>query len=302
MELRHLRYFVAVAEELHFGRAARRMHIAQPPLSQQIKQLEHELGAPLFTRTSHKVELAAAGHLLLPRARDILERTQSAVEAIKRMAEGEIGTITIGYVEEAVHFAFPQLINPFQAAYPGVECLLKDMHSTDQAEALQNGSIDIGFGYDRGGAANIESRSVLTGRIMLAVPSSHPLAAKKTANLARLRDESFIFPVRRQAPHLHDFFMSICNANGLVPNIKYTAEHIYIVMGLVRSGVGVTLFPDFLRQEEWQGVKILPISGAAHSLDMWASWRKDREESILIKRFLELLSETFSAGTGIAPA
>lgn len=288
MELRHVKYFLAVAEELHFGRAAKRLHIAQPPLSQQIKQLEDELGVVLFYRTNHKVTLAPAGELFLPHARDLLERAQASIDVVRQSARGKAGTIIIGYVDEAVHFVLPRVITGFQALYPGVQFTLTEMHSAQQVQALEEGRIHFGFGYSPGEGKNISCRPVLRGPIKLALPSCHALARQASVKLSDCRSEPFIFPVRASSPALYDFMLAFCSTRGLVPDIRYTAEHVYTVMGFVRANLGVTLFPGFMQDDEWPGVVTRPITGKASYMEMYASWN-NTHKPMLLSNFREVM-------------
>lgn len=292
MELRHITYFVAVAEELHFGRAAKRVHIAQPPLSQQIRQLEEELGAPLFYRTSKQVELTPAGEALLPHARTLLQQAQECAEVVRLAGKGETGTLHIGCVEEAVHFALPDLLAAYRAIHPHVKVQLIEMHSDQQLAALEAGKIDFAFGYSRAKAPDIVSQRVLKGRISLAIPASHPLAQLKSVNLSHCTDEPFIFPKRGTSPQLHDFLLSICRENDLAPRIPYTAEHIYTIMGLVRASCGITLFPEFLNQHEWPGVAFRPIHGKHHTLEMLTHYHAQRSQWPSHQSFINLLPKT----------
>ena len=293
MELRHLKYFVAVAEELHFGRAARRLHIAQPPLSQQIRQLEEELGEALFFRNNHRVELTAAGEAMLPHARQVLALAGESADIVMKSARGESGTISVGYVDEAVHTVFPGILEAFHRMYPAVHFRLRETHSNDQLNQLEAGSLDIGIGYSPAHVKCLNSVPILEGRVMLAVPAGHPLANKKLIHLSKCKEESFIFPVRESSPRLHDFFLSICDENGLIPDINYTAEHIYTVMGLVRSGLGITLYPEFLGKDMWPGVVVRPIAGRRQELQMYATWNVERQQSKLQRNFQDLLLNTF---------
>lgn len=290
MELRHIRYFIAVAEELHFGRAARRLHIAQPPLSQQIRQLEDELGCTLFIRDRHHVELSPAGELLLPQARILLQQAQACADVVRQSATGQKGVLVLGYVEEAVHFVFPAALQSFREQYPAVEVRLVEMHSYQQVEAVERGVIDFGFGYAPAGATGLAGEKVLSGEIELALPADHKLVRQRKAiKLEDCRDEPFIFPVQATSPQLYDFMLSICHSHGFTPNVSYTAEHIYTVMGLVRSGMGVTLFPGFIRRQEWPGVVVKPISGDTHRLDLNVIWNPRHAQWAIHQNFLATL-------------
>lgn len=290
MELRHLKYFIAVAEELHFGRAARRLHMAQPPLSTQIRQLEEELGVALFHRANRRVTLTNAGEVFLEEARSIMQRVDAGVHLARRADGGHAGTLSIGYVDEAVHFVLPPLLEEFRRLYPEVTVRLQEMHSSEQEAALECRRVDFTFGYTRPASEEMGVRAVLSGDVVLAMPATHPLARRRGIDLAMFADEPFIFPVRESSPHLHDLLMSLCHEAGVVPQIAHRAEHIYSVMGLVRCGAGVSLVPTFLRAEEWADVTFKKLGGVATRLEMVASWCSDLAGTRLHRNFIGLLA------------
>ena len=280
---------VIIVGKLKYFAVSTSAKIAQPPLSQQIRQLEDELGAPLFFRTKKKVELSPAGQALLPQAYALIKQAKQCAEAVRLSASGQSGSLRIGCVEEAVHFVFPSLLTRYRESHPAIKIQLIEMHSNDQLVALESGDIDFAFGYSEAQSPAIRSRCVMRGRICLAMDPQHPLSQQKTISLSKCDNEAFIFPRRTTSPQLYDFLLNICSESGLVPQIPYNAEHIYTVMGLVRAGCGLTLFPEFLNRQEWPGVIFRPLRGKQHYLQLLTHWKKDREEWTTQRAFIEHL-------------
>src|SRR5512133_1148541 len=187
IELRHLRYFVAVAEELHFGRAAQRLHIAQPGLSQQIQALESELGVSLLARTRRRVELTAAGQVFLDEGRRALAQVERAENLTRRAASGEIGRLTIGGTESATWVVLPELLRDFRRRYPNVDLAIREMPSPLQLEALRNGEIDVGFVRPPVGTDGLVARTILEERLGILLPKAHPLAKRSEIPIRVLR-------------------------------------------------------------------------------------------------------------------
>lgn len=269
MELRHVRYFIAVAEELHFGRAARRLHIAQPPLSQQIRQLEEEIGTPLFTRTSHKVDLTPAGAQFLPEARKILQQAESAVENAAKAGRGQLGTIVIGTVDVALHAVLPTVIKPFTRTNPEISIQLQVMNSSEQKCALMNKTIDFAFGYADLNEKGLTCIKAWTGTLMLAVAEDHPLAGARSVDLRRLGKEPFVFPERHLSPPIYDMLLTYCHESGLTPNITQHANRIYSALGLVALGMGLALVPSAMDLLNWPGVVLVPMKGKKQKLTIF---------------------------------
>lgn len=243
IELRHLRYFLAVAETLHFSRAAQRLGIAQPPLSQQIKRLETLLGHPLFERTTRGVKLTLAGQLLAERARTTLEKVQDDLSQVRRLGRGEEGTLTVGFSGSVMFTQLPAAINAYRRQYPKVELRLREMVTATQLAALLNGSIELAFLRDGDPTPGIEMRTVLSERYIAVLPVHHRLARKKTLDLASLKTEPFIFFARRRGPLAFDRTMACCERSGFQPAIVQEAPQWPTVIRLVAAGIGVSLLP-----------------------------------------------------------
>lgn len=260
IDLRHLRYFVAVAEELHFGRAALRLHIAQPPLSQQIKQLESNLGHPLFVRTSRAVSLTAAGKELLERARRILTRMDEDLAAVRRVGRGEVGALTIAFTGSAIlSDPLPEAIRTYRRRYPEVDLRLREMGTMLQIDALRDGSIDLGFLRDPGPFDGLVIEELLREPYAAVLPSRHPLAKSKVVAVAKLRGEPFIFHRRNIGPLAYDRTMAVCEHAGFLPEIVQEAPQWPTAIRLVESGLGVTIAPKCVSKLETMGVVFRPI-------------------------------------------
>ncbi|MCC6889236.1 MAG: LysR family transcriptional regulator [Hyphomicrobiales bacterium] len=245
MELRHLRYFVAVAEELHFGRAAERLHIAQPPLSLQIRAIEQELQAKLFERTSRRVALTPAGRALLEDARTILTLTEEAKRRATQIARGAAGRIEIGFTGSApFNPSIPRLFARFRRKWPQVSVMLRQMTTVAQLEALCDRRLDIGFA--RPAASELLPRQLvvhraLRERLLVALPAAHPLAGRKRIHFAALRNEPFIIPSRHTGAGLHDKVIELCTRAGFAPRISMEAHEISTILTLTAASLGVAV-------------------------------------------------------------
>lgn len=245
MELRHLKYFVAVAEELHFGRAAQRLHLSQPPLSQQIKSLEQELGAQLFQRSSRKVELTPAGKVLLDRARTLLALADAAAEEVGRVAAGLEGTLRLGFVTPAMDGPLSGVLAKYKQNKPGVRLELKEASSLDQLKDLRSGHLDVAVirskhGQDMSGLA---SQPFMREPYVIAMPKGHDLAGKGSLGLKELDGRSFIFFPRNQGPKLHDQIMAAFERAGAQPLISQEVLSKRTMLALVAAGLGLALVP-----------------------------------------------------------
>ncbi len=264
IDLRHLRYFVAVAEELHFGRAARRLHIAQPPLSQQIKQLERNLGHALFTRTSRSVSLTAAGKELLERARRTLTRVEEDLSAVRRVGRGEVGALTVAFTGSAIlRDPLPEAIRAYRRRFPQVDLRLRELGTMLQIAALRDGSIDLGFLRDPGPFDGLVVDELSREPYVAVLPSRHPLAKLRVVAIAKLRGEPFIFHRRDIGPLAFDRTMAVCERAGFLPTIVQEAPQWPTVIRLVESGLGVSIAPACVSKLETIGVAFRPTNAKA---------------------------------------
>ena len=293
MELRHLKYFLAVADELHFGRAARKLNIAQPPLSQQIKDLETELGLKLFDRSSKKkVLLTAAGSFFLQESRKILKNVKDASETARMINTGKAGRLTIGFVGSVLHTFLPEGLRLFRERYPDVELGLHDMNTAEQVAALRAKEIDVGFFYVENLDPAFSYKTLTAAHLMAVLHDKHPLAGRGSINIKLLAQEHFIANTRSTEPVVLDAFISLCHKAGFSPKIVQEAGQVQTVLGLVASGIGVCLLPDFIKNIRRPGVQYVPLSGPQEEVNLGIVWRSDNT-SVLVKSFVNVI-ESYS--------
>ena len=244
MQIHQLRYFVAVAEELHFGRAAQRENVSQPPLSLQVRKLEEELGVELFHRTKRKVQLTEAGAAFLPEARGILEATGRAREVARRAQRGEVGQVRIGFVHSASLGYLPRLVGPFRSRHPGIEIRLEEMTVSEQTAALQKGRIDVGVLRPPSEDPTLSAFNVTREPFNLVVWAEHPLAARQAVDLAELADEDFVFYPEHRSPAFYRQLTEMCLDSGFLPKVAVEANTMYTAIGLVGTGAGIAIVPE----------------------------------------------------------
>ncbi len=292
MELRHLRYFVAVAEELHFGRAAERLHIAQPPLSRQIRDLEREVGTPLFDRTPRGAELTPAGAAFLPEARLTLAQAERARRTALRAADGEIGRFRVGFVEAAADAAvLPDVLGFFRMHLPNIGVSLFEMDALQQAEALRTERIDLGILHSPPADADqwLRVEPVYADPMVAAVPQVHPLAGRTRLKLADLAAEPFVLFPRPSAPVLFDALIAACRAADFSPRVAQEASGWHTIAGLVAAGVGVAFLPHSVAQLRRPGVEYRAARGLTVEMGMSAVWRRGARTSPVRERFVTAL-------------
>lgn len=264
MDLRHLRYFVAVAEERHITRAAERLGIQQPPLSQQIKALEAELEVQLFRRKPRGVELTEAGEGLLVDARRILAEVEEALTRVRRTARGELGRLTVGFTASAPFQPFvTRILRDFRTANPGVSMKLEEGSSSELVAEVQAGRVDVAFVRGKVPAGGgVASYDLLEEPMMAALPARHPLAAGKGRRLplVKLEGEPFVLYRRSSGPGLYDAIVSACHAAGFAPRIEQEAPRITATLNLVAAGLGVTLVPQSLSGQQAEAIVYRPLA------------------------------------------
>jgi DNA-binding transcriptional LysR family regulator len=243
IELRHLRYFLAVADTLHFSKAAARLGIAQPPLSQQIRNLEQLVGHRLFDRTTRGVKLTLAGQLLAERARSTIDKVQDDLAQVRRLGRGEEGTLTVGFSGSVMFTELPIAIETFRRRYPKVELRLREVVTAAQIAALLDGTLDLGFLRDGDPTDGIETTTLIREPYVAILPASHALARKRGLRVGDLRREPFIFFARRMGPLAFDRTMACCEQHGFRPNIVQEAPQWPTLIRLVTAGLGVSLAP-----------------------------------------------------------
>jgi len=287
MELRHLRYFVAVAEELHFGRAAARLHLSQPPLSRQIRELEEEVGARLLQRDRRRVALTSAGAAFLAEAREILTRSQRAAERALRASRGELGAIDVGFVTSATTEAFAAILREFRRARPDVEVRLYDQMPQQQLDGLRAGRLDVGFLRLPVDDPLLRSECVWRDPLVLALPAEHPLAQKESVRWTDLAHEHFVSIPWQQSPGFQGVFHEACRAAGFVPEIKQYANDLPTVIWLVSIGTGIAVVTAGLAGLLRSSVVIRPLEPPGPQVEMVVAWRRD-EASPVVAAFLEV--------------
>jgi DNA-binding transcriptional LysR family regulator len=286
MELRHLRYFVVVAEELHFRRAAERLHMSQPPLSQQIRALEEEIGVQLFTRNQRRVELTAAGAAFLVRAREILAAVEDAARQARRVQRGEVGRLAVGFVGSAMYSFVPELLNAFREEYPDVTLRLHELGTSEQLRQLDNGRIDVGFVRLPVARPELRAETVLDEPVIAALPEAHPLAARARLRLSDLEGQPLVLLTRAGAPGLRAALAEAIEALGGEDVITQEVAEMQTVIGLVAAGAGVSLVPASVRALMREGVTYRALEGDVPVVRLEMTWRAEEESPVLVA-FLE---------------
>lgn len=288
MELRHLRYFVAVAEELHFGRAAEKLFIAQPPLSQQIQQMERELGVPLFTRTSRRVRLTPAGEAYLADARVILARVESAAQTALRAARGEVGTLSVGFAASATYAVLPDILRRFRELHPDVELMLYELNAAEQAVALREKTIQIGFARPAIQQEGWVTEALTHEPFVAAFPAQHALALGGPISLAELSREPFIGFPSDPKPSYADLVQSLCTRAGFTPRVAQEVREMQTALSLVAAGMGIAIVPASVQDLQRRGVSYRPLAGADSTTELTIVYRRD-DPSAILPLFLEIV-------------
>jgi DNA-binding transcriptional LysR family regulator len=292
MELRHLRYFVAVAEELHFTRAAQRLHIGQPPLSQQIQALEEELGVQLFTRTKRSVALTDAGRHLLGRARELLASAGMLAGEVQRVARGEVGELRIGFTSTLpLTSLLRDAVGDYRRQFPEVSLQLREMYTAEQFEALRRREIDVGFVRFNNPKApgGIKLKVLRRDPLRLIVPVAHRFAGRKSVSIKECRDERFVGFPPSAGTGTAVLLQQLCAQAGFVPQVSQEAGEATTQIGLVAVGLGVAVLPAPLEAVQIEGVRYVPLADKDAVLVMSAATRED-ESSERVLRFVRSLS------------
>ena len=289
MELRHLKYFVAVAEELHFGRAAEKVQITQPVISDQIRRLEQELGVKLFFRTKRTVELTEPGKIFFKEAKQILERVEKAVDAVQKADRGELGSLMIGYTGPALYTLLPKIIRTFRDRYPQVELVLKEICTNEQVEALNSGNIEVGFLHPPVDG-EFEFISIMTEKMVLALPEDHPLTTFTKVPISKLSNQSFILFPRHEGLSLYNRILLMCQQAGFAPKIVQEVTPQPTMIGLVAAGIGVSLVSESLQNINRPGVVYRKLDVPTPELELVAAWKKEKVSPVLPK-FLQVVTE-----------
>jgi DNA-binding transcriptional LysR family regulator len=286
MELRHLRYFSTIAEERHFGRAAQRLHMTQPPLSRQIQELEEELGFALFERAHRQVALTPAGAVFLDHVRRVFESLELAVHQARRASVGELGRIVVGYISSLAYSGITEVIRAFHERFPLVELNLREMSPQAQIDALKEGRIDVGLVRGAVDDAALIAECLRREPLVVALPAGHRLTERKRIPLELLAREPFIIFPRQRGPAFFDQIMGLCRDAGFSPRIAQEAPQLDI-LSLVAAGFGVAILPESIRHAGRKGFAIRPIVGSP-STDLRIVWRAD-DASPALREFLSFV-------------
>ncbi len=262
IELRHLRYFVTVAEELHFGRAAQRLHLSQPPLSQQIRRLEELLGTALFVRTSRSVRLTAAGAAFLERARRTLRSVERDLEETRRIGQGEVGSLHVGFVGSAMLTTLPRIFTSYREAHPGVRLHLHESFTSRVIEGLESGTLDAGILRDGDDVHALQRTPLFSERYVAVLPAAHPCAGHTSLSPALLRDEPFVYYPRSAGARAFEKPMTLFEQHGFRPQIVQEASHWLTILRLVGAGLGVSVAPACVQHIASPEVVCLPLRDA----------------------------------------
>ncbi|MCX4825819.1 LysR family transcriptional regulator [Streptomyces sp. NBC_01142] len=286
-----LHAFVVLAEELHFGHAAARLGIAQPPLSQQIRRLEDKVGHALFSRGPGRVTLTPAGRELLPAARRALTDLADGLAAARAAASGRVGRLRIGFAASLALTVLPGLLRTFRQRFPGVHLDIREMTTAPQIAALHDKSIDIGLLREPPtDEAELGFRTVLREPFVAVLPSTHALASQRTVQLAQLADSSFVLLPRAVGPQLHDQIAGLCTAAGFTPQIVQHAVEWQTVCALVETGLGVSLAPASIRRIRLKGVAFRRIEPSTARTRVAVAWRKN-DQNPLVTHLLATVSQ-----------
>lgn len=293
MELRGLRYFLAVAQELHFGRAAARLHISQPPLTEHIKRLEAELGVLLFDRTKRSVRITPAGEALVPQARRLLGDFEDLYQVVRRADEGLNGILRTGFMSSATFGGLDQLPEQLTRHLPGVSITWHGLPTSEQVEALRASQLDLGIVHLPADTRGLQVRTIARNELVVAMHTGHPLARRRKIGLAELRDDSFVLSPRPSAPGLHDLIIATCQRSGYSPLIRHRARDLLSIVSLISIGAGVSLVPAWLAGSKFPNTVYVRLKEDAPQVELGIAWDPENPSPVL-RRTLEVLEPVFA--------
>jgi DNA-binding transcriptional LysR family regulator len=286
MELRHLRYFLAVAEELHFNRAAQRLHMQQPPLSHQIRQLEKELGVELFRRTTRSVALTEAGRALLHQTRSILALVEESPEVALRASQGMTGRLAVGFTGSTTYALLPVVAGAFRRNFPDAVLQVEgEMLSPAQVESLLSGRLDVCFGWMRPAEPELETRVLRRERLAVVLPENHRLAGRESVRLADLAEDPFVTYPGHWGSTMYQLTVRACRDSGFSPRIVQEVSQTATLVSLVAAGFGVAVAPASVRHLTVTGAVHRPLESPVVESELVVAWRRDSELPLL-RRFL----------------
>ncbi|WP_294606603.1 LysR family transcriptional regulator [Roseovarius sp.] len=288
--LRHIRYFMAVADELHFRRAAERLGIAQPALSRAIRNLEDQLGVELFDRSNRRIAITQAGKTFLDGCRGVINAVEHTVENTRRVHQGQIGTLRIGYTDMAIAGLLPRRLKDFQEQQPGL--VLQPHHdvTTTQLHKLEDGELDVGFVTGPISRIGYDQCLIQSERFVCVLYDHHPLAKRKSIRLEELAHEVFVHGTSKDWEHFHAYLIPLCRRSGFVPRVVQEAFNTAGILGLVACGMGVTILTESVRGSAGAGLVVLPLEDIAEQLQTVAIW-KARSGDRATGLFIDFLRE-----------
>jgi DNA-binding transcriptional LysR family regulator len=282
MDLRRLTYFVAVAEELSFTRAAARLHMAQPPLSTQIQALEHELGTALFDRSRRSIRLTAAGRALVPEARRLLADAEQAVRIVRHAGDGTVGRLRVGFVPAAVNGVLPDILRRHRAAYPGVELSLYERAPDDLVRQLHEHRVEAAFLFAPYRHEALHSRCVSVQHLIAALPEGHALAQQPVIDVRALADSPMILPTKHETPGLFSRISALFDQLGVQPNVvQREVWMMQTIIGLVAAGLGAAIVPSSVAAQQREGVVYRRLLQEPGPVEMTVAWRRGVESATL---------------------
>jgi len=277
LSLTRLRYFVAVAEDLHFGHAARRLGISQPPLSLHIKALEQQIGVELFTRVNRKVSLTRQGQVLRQQAAQLLDHVQRVDQIMRGVGAGEYGELLVGCVPSAMYDILPDIMNEFRARFPKVHLVLKEGHTMDITDEVTEGRLDVGLVWRNVADPALGTQPILEQKFSAIVPIGHRLSRKQVLSVHDLAREPLILPPRRVSPNHYDHIVSAFARQGLHPRIAYEVPSILSQIGFVDSGFGISISPSVARKFASDDVAVIPIAEDMPPVILSLVWSRERD-------------------------
>jgi len=294
MELRHLRYFVAVAEEMHFGRAARRLNISQPPLSIQIRHLEEELGVTLFVRKK-AIELTPAGKEFLIYATGALLKVQQGMRSAQRVQQGEVGELSVGFMGSMAYTYLPWQLKFFREKFPGVELKLYEQDTRTQLKALHDGDLNVGIVRGPICSRGLSAVKILTEPLIVALPVSHRCAQTREVSVAELAEDCLIMFPRRVGGSLNDEVTRLCDRAGFSPKVSQEVIQLHVVVSLVSAGIGIAIVPESTRLFSVSGVVFRPLVEKNAHVSTEVVFRED-DSSQVVREFLAVARDVASGG------
>jgi DNA-binding transcriptional LysR family regulator len=294
IELRHLRYFVAVAEELHFGRAALRLHLAQPPLSQQIRRLEEILGHTLFTRTSRSVRLTSAGEVFLERARRTLRNVQEDLDEARSIGRGEVGFLRVGFIGSSMLTRLPAMLGKYRRQYPKVSLQLSENFTSNLIQSLTKGTLDAGILRDGDPTEGLTIEPLFSEPFVAVLPNNHPLVKRKTISVADLRDEPFVFFTPTAGTLAYQKTIGLCEEQGFRPRVVQEAPQWLTILRLVGAGLGVSIAPACVTQIATPDIACRPLRGARVRSNIELAYRT-AEDRTIVRAFAQIARSGFAA-------